>query len=302
MIFSLTHILNKIFFFVSRAPDKPPSDSKEVQHGSVVSQDKIIKSELIDHEEIKVEIDANKKKTKIEHKDDVKVVGTKPIVISLFGKKSDVSAEKNLSSEAENNDNFETSENTFDQLLDDEETSPWNHVCEHCAQVFENDKCLQDHSIICNKNKTTPSIKVQNIPKLEKCDSSETSKIQPHVKDSNQSAEGISNVKKQLTTDLTSKAELVDSKDSKLKELQALDCDVCDYKAFSSQNLITHKKKKIQNPLLCPKCPFKSCSERGLNNHQKTFHGEVEVGLVNKKQTDVKETEIDNGNSSEVMF
>ena len=43
-------------FFVSRAPDKSPSDSKEVQYGSVVLKDKIIKSELIDHEEIKVEI------------------------------------------------------------------------------------------------------------------------------------------------------------------------------------------------------------------------------------------------------
>ena len=308
------------YFSISRAPcgkstpTVPTSNSKEAQHGVV--PDKIIKSELKDHEvinaESKVEND-DKTKNKTEHIDDVKVVGTKPIVISLFGKKSDAAGEKNPSSKAENNDDdFETSENdTFeDQLLGEEENSPWNHVCELCTQVFENDKSLKDHNTICsNKHKTTPK-KVQNIAKIEKCESPEIRR-KSHVKDSNQSAEEILNVNKQLTTDVNvsstnNTAELDDDlKDSKLKKLP-LNCDVCDFRAFSSQNLIKHKKKNIQNPLPCPKCPFKSCSERGLKNHQKILHGQEEelppVDVVNKQLTNVKETEMDNGNSAEVIF
>ena len=303
------------YFSISSAPSGkstptgPTSHSKETQHGAMLN--KMIKSEIkVDHEvtntEDKVENDDKKKNSITEHNiDDVKIVGTKPIVISLFGKKSD--ADKNTSSKTENSD-VETSENTFEdhQLLDEEEEkSPWNHVCEHCTQVFENDKCLNDHITICNnKHKTTP-IKVQNIAKIEKCESPER-KMKPHVKDSDQSAsEEILNVNKQLTTDDVNVSSTNTAEDSKLKKV-SLNCDVCDYIAFSSQNLITHKKKNIQNPIPCPKCPFKSCSERGLKNHQKALHHvQEELVLpvdVNNQLTNLKETEMDIPNCAEVIF
>ena len=50
----------------------------------------------------------------------------------------------------ENNSDGENSENSFQDQLDEEECSPWNHVCDHCDQVFDSGKSLTDHEKICS--------------------------------------------------------------------------------------------------------------------------------------------------------
>ena len=53
----------------------------------------------------------------------------------------------------ENNSDGETSENSFQDQLDEEECSPWNHICDLCDQVFDSGKSLTDHEAICNNRR-----------------------------------------------------------------------------------------------------------------------------------------------------
>ena len=56
-------------------------------------------------------------------------------------------------SSKENNSDAETSENSFQDQLDEEECSPWNHVCDHCDLVFDSGKSLTEHEETCSSKR-----------------------------------------------------------------------------------------------------------------------------------------------------
>ena len=56
-------------------------------------------------------------------------------------------------SSKENHSDAETSENSFQDQLDEEECSPWNHVCDHCDLVFDSGKSLTEHEQTCSSKR-----------------------------------------------------------------------------------------------------------------------------------------------------
>ena len=58
-----------------------------------------------------------------------------------------------VQSSKENNSDAETSENSFQDQLDEEECSPWNHVCDHCDLVFDSGKSLTEHEQTCSSKR-----------------------------------------------------------------------------------------------------------------------------------------------------